>query len=384
MKPNGKAQAAPAEELPSGAAAANGKGEKRPPAGGLKDVPLTPAQRIESRADALGKEWAQLDRQTKEWLVHAGMIVQQDLNDRMRDMGLSLKDALEELRAKLLFHTGEDKSKDLPRCMQVYFASRGLGKPDQFAKLPIRAQKAFGACFSLDDEGPGRGFTYKLKEDFAGMVRDVFAFALGLKTQTAVAPEVRQQAVRNNGVLIGETIDLMLGAAKEGKNPLQGEVKEAPQRPPAPAPQPPISVPAPAPAPPPVPVSSEAPAGKPEPEPEEDDSEPVRPPATIQAAPMSLSQEPTAAAGELGRQLLNHSEPARVLHELGAHARELSVSMVESLIIGWVDGGRYDDVVALAAVVAREVRVARYLKKNPSATVAEARKATSESAAKVA
>jgi hypothetical protein len=317
--------------------------------------------RLNKLGSALGERFRAKYEKDSEWMIATGKRCAEYLV--LAEAFMNARQAMDNLATRILIISGENVRAEITRCLQIYYASEHFGA-ERFKKLPITGQKAFGSCMEGTEELPqGSRNKYAMKVSLRERAEALFPVCAGeVKLPPALVPVFGDQITKKTGCLTGAAISALVSTMKEGKDPLTPASKEVTK---APAGEN-------------RPEVTKAPAGENRPEVEEEEEEEVSAegPSATNKRPegpggFKLDVKPEIAAASVVQGLLTHDNPNAILYAVG-RAKEIRPEMLEFLIAGMAEHGRFDELRRMAQFIGKELQIANWLAANPGKNRVEA------------
>lgn len=293
-------------------------------------------KQLKTTADEIAVAWQTADRASAESMYQLGCRIFFYCEEGIGVVGLT--EALNTLGTSCLLKTGEDKRKDFPRMMQVYFAGETFGK-EEFLAISVRGQKEFASCFERYEVTSAGKETaaYVLKNSIADLVRETFRVAIGKQAlpshlEIIYGDKFSPRGGRKKRVLQGEPIANLLKSIKEGKNPFAPpEQTTGPET----TTQPPASG-----------QTAETNATESTAEPAD-----VAPPQTSEqppsASPAVQDDKPEIIGAEVVKCILENDDQTEVLKTIGK-ASEIGAEQINAILEGLAERGAFDALVLIA------------------------------------
>jgi hypothetical protein len=324
--------------------------------------------RLNRLGSALGERFRAKFEKDSEWMIATGKRCAEYLV--LAEAFMNARQAMDNLATRILIISGENVRAEITRCLQIYYASEHFGA-ERFKKLPITGQKAFGSCMEGTEELPqGSRNKYAMKVSLRERAEALFPVCAGeVKLPPALVPVFGDQITKKTGCLTGAAISALVSTMKEGRDPLTPASKEekgkeenkgatAGSK-----------------------EETKAPAGENRPveeEEEEEEEEEVSAegPSATNKRPegpggFKLDVKPEIAAASVVQGLLTHDNPNAILYAVG-RAKEIRPEMLEFLIAGMAEHGRFDELRRMAQFIGKELQIANWLAANPGKNRVEA------------
>lgn len=159
---------------------------------------------LEASKVAIALQWIQHDKESRSWLTLAGEKISHFVADYCVLHGLAKRnDAVNEVCDAIALGTSDDYSQDASRCIAVYHAGKVFG--GSIARLPINAQRGAALLVERVASEDGRSEVWILAPDIADRAHTIIALAT---TDVPTAPSHVRARIRRVKGGWGNGIDI--------------------------------------------------------------------------------------------------------------------------------------------------------------------------------